>query len=55
MTRPAQGITQQELVRLLFNLKEKIYPWMRIMVRVNGIVEVTILPNPHEQRGGIVK
>jgi hypothetical protein len=44
----AAGLTQPELVRLICNLRAKVYPWMRILTKADGTVVVTISPPPQE-------
>lgn len=46
--RPPQGMTQAEMVRLMMNLRAKVYPEMRILTRVDGTVVVTVPPRAEE-------
>lgn len=42
------GLTRRELVELLCRLRDRFYPWMHILHRVDGTVVVTISPSPSE-------
>ncbi len=42
------GLDQVEIVKLMYNLRAKVYPWMRILHKLDGTVVVTIRPMPGE-------
>lgn len=48
IARPVAGLTQPEMVRLLINLRAKVYPWMHILARADGSVVVTLSPPPQD-------
>lgn len=43
------GVNLDHMVRLLINLRTKVYPWMRILQRADGTVVVTLTPPPAQE------